>query len=329
MLKIWSPDLAISEIDFTSSAFWIQVHGLPPSWYNKGNITLVGAKAGSVVDTEISEASGGLWQRFARVRVNINVNNPLCPRVFLPRNERNDIWISLKYERLPEVCFRCGIIGHTEAYCESDRVVLSNEFGGKFAAFGEWLNIGNDRTPPGIYEKPPEVVAQEIMPINPVLEVAAPALMQKILVEKAAVQAPETAGQREDTPCAIGNDKEDRAPAMSAVSSFARLLEHSLKDVCPDSNSNISVSHIETLQVGNKSTVGSESGSCHSAGPNFCNDPLSPLRTHTMAQPNMMLEPTDQFTLSLQSQVPSTPEHILAHLSQHITKNTKSLDTKF
>ncbi|GMY39382.1 hypothetical protein FCV25MIE_34626 [Fagus crenata] len=53
-----------------------------------------------------------------------------------------------------------------------------------------------------------------------------------------------------------------------------------------------------------------------------------------MAQPKIMLEPMDphethQFDLSLQSQVPSTAEPILAHLSSHISINTKSLDTKY
>lgn len=105
VLKIWSPDLALTEIDFASSTFWIQVHGLPPIWCNKKNIKLVGSKARSVVEVEFFEAPTGMWQRYARVRVNVNVNKPLCSRVFLPRHERTDIWISLKYKRLLEFCF--------------------------------------------------------------------------------------------------------------------------------------------------------------------------------------------------------------------------------
>ena len=49
-----------------------------------------------------------------------------------------------------------------------------------------------------------------------------------------------------------------------------------------------------------------------------------------MAQPNLLSEPheTHQITLSLQSQVPSTPEPILAHVNSHITINNKSLHTE-
>ena len=127
VLKIWSPDLALSEIDFSSSAFWIQVHGLPPAWYNKDNVQLVRGKAGSVIDVDFSEVPYERWQRFAHVPVNIDICNPLSPGIFLSRGDRNDIWISLKYERLPDFCFWCGIIDHTDTFCEASRVVLSND----------------------------------------------------------------------------------------------------------------------------------------------------------------------------------------------------------
>uniref|UniRef100_A0A2N9FEW4 CCHC-type domain-containing protein n=1 Tax=Fagus sylvatica TaxID=28930 RepID=A0A2N9FEW4_FAGSY len=207
VLKIWSPDLALTEIDFTSSMFWIQVHGLPLIWCNKENIKLVGSKAGAMVEVEFSETTNGMWQRHTRVRVNVNVNNPLCPGIFLPRHERTDIWISLKYERLPEFCFRCGIIGHTDVHCETNKVVLTNEFGGKFTAFGEWLHSGNDKIPPGIYDKPSVMPVPALMQAGPMLE-----------------ETPPSSG----TICPDGNQSGE-------VSSFARLLEHALKNACRDS----------------------------------------------------------------------------------------------
>lgn len=29
------------------------------------------------------------------------------------------LWINFKYERLPSFCFYCGIIGHSDKFCES------------------------------------------------------------------------------------------------------------------------------------------------------------------------------------------------------------------
>jgi hypothetical protein len=68
VLKIWRLELALTEIDFASSMFWIQVHGLPLIWCNKENLKLIGDKASSVVEVDFSEEPNGMWQRFARVR---------------------------------------------------------------------------------------------------------------------------------------------------------------------------------------------------------------------------------------------------------------------
>jgi hypothetical protein len=81
---------------------------------------------------------------------------PLFARVCFFLDLIEVMWISLKYERLLDVCFRCGSLGHTEAYCENERATLSNEFGFKFPAFGDLLKVDNDKVPPGIYEHPPE-----------------------------------------------------------------------------------------------------------------------------------------------------------------------------
>ena len=49
VLKVWFPDLALSEIDFSRSTFWSQIPGLPLAQYNKENVELIGSKAGVVM----------------------------------------------------------------------------------------------------------------------------------------------------------------------------------------------------------------------------------------------------------------------------------------
>ena len=359
VLKIWSPDLALTEIDFTSSTFWVQVHGLPPIWYNKENIKLVGNKAGSVVVVDFSESPSGIWQRFARVRVNVNVNKPLCPGVFLPRHERTDIWISLKYERLPEYCLRCGILGHTEVHCETNKVFLTNEFGRKFPAFGEWLHCGNDKTPPGIYEKPP--ITQAI----PVLEVMVPDQVQNASLVQVAVQASETAGHCEDTPRSTEKDNlvhPSTAAGMGEVLSFARLLQHSHKDACPANRASTSMSHINMPINSASYDFGHGPKNSYSVGPPKHSDPQRPVNTHQTSHPSMdptkvlpeptisnevspikvLIEPTksikdspftdppdaQQFNLSIQSQVPCTLEASLYQIRPHTTNSTEPRDTE-
>ena len=117
---------------------------------------MIGGKVGIVLEVDLIAEHRILWKSFVRCRVNINIAAPFCPGMFLPRSDRSDMWISLKYERLLDVCFRCGSLGHTEAYCENERATLSNEFGFKFPAFGDWLKVDNDKVPLGNYEHPPE-----------------------------------------------------------------------------------------------------------------------------------------------------------------------------
>lgn len=64
-LKMWNPDLSWKEIDFSLSAFWVQVHGLPPSWFNKEYVELLGGKVGSVLEVDIIAEPKILWRRLS------------------------------------------------------------------------------------------------------------------------------------------------------------------------------------------------------------------------------------------------------------------------
>lgn len=72
---------------------------------------------------------------------------------FLPRPGLNDFWVSLKYEKLLEVCFKCGLIVHDNRFCRSNQKKITSQFGKKFIAFSPWLRSENSLTPPGIYDQ--------------------------------------------------------------------------------------------------------------------------------------------------------------------------------
>ncbi len=95
------------------------------------------------------------WQRFVRIRVDIYLTSPLSPGFLLPKDNHQDLWIGLKYERLPGICYRCGVIGHDTRDCVRDEKMLRNEFGLLFLVFGHWIRMENAESPPGIYACPP------------------------------------------------------------------------------------------------------------------------------------------------------------------------------
>ncbi|KAL0015798.1 hypothetical protein SO802_002867 [Lithocarpus litseifolius] len=109
--------------------------------------------AGKVVGLDITGNGGGDWRRFTRIGVEVNYTQPLLTGVFLPHPNLNDMWISLKYEKIYELCYNCSIIGHKEKHCQGDTFYLQNLHGIMFFAVGSWLRPENDRIPTDAYQK--------------------------------------------------------------------------------------------------------------------------------------------------------------------------------
>lgn len=60
----------------------------------------------------------GTWKSFMRIRVLLDITKPLKRKMKIMKEGEDWIWIDFKYERLPNFCFLCGLIGHTERFCQ-------------------------------------------------------------------------------------------------------------------------------------------------------------------------------------------------------------------
>lgn len=81
----------------------------------------LGNRLGNYIETDkrtwLSEQA-----KFMRIRADIPIEKPLRRggHVVNPKGEK--FWVTFKYERLPNFCFRCGVLGHDEKHCPNTSI---------------------------------------------------------------------------------------------------------------------------------------------------------------------------------------------------------------
>ncbi|KAJ1388168.1 Zinc knuckle CX2CX4HX4C [Sesbania bispinosa] len=121
--KRWLPQASVYELDFTKISFWIQIHGLPLDMLNTNNAAKIINRIGDVLEVENPEVEGRLLRTFIRVRALINIQKPLVTGCWVPRKNLPKIWIFFKYEKLQNICFNYGILGHEQKVCSKEKVM--------------------------------------------------------------------------------------------------------------------------------------------------------------------------------------------------------------
>ena len=122
ILKRFSPEHSTTEEDFSTSEFWIQVHGLPLDRQSNENLLKIGSTAGHALETDFIGPTTGVWRKNIRVRVEVDVSCPLVLEFSLEIEHLPDLWIPFKYEKLGNFCFSCGVLGHDQRDCQDKGV---------------------------------------------------------------------------------------------------------------------------------------------------------------------------------------------------------------
>lgn len=117
VIKPWPPELTIDEVDLSSCAFWVQVHGLPLQNLTAVNAIKISKFIGiEVLNVENGDLEGIIAHHHLRICILLNVLQPLNPGFFLPRLDLPSIWIRFQYERLVDYYVYCGLIGHQKFF---------------------------------------------------------------------------------------------------------------------------------------------------------------------------------------------------------------------
>lgn len=95
----------------------MQVHNIPLGYMDKETAEEICSTTGKVVKTSGDMESGG--GGFIRVKVTIDVTQPLCQGRMVTLENRVKTWVSFKYERLPNLCYYyCVCLEHDDKDCE-------------------------------------------------------------------------------------------------------------------------------------------------------------------------------------------------------------------
>ncbi|GAU41426.1 hypothetical protein TSUD_26060 [Trifolium subterraneum] len=113
VVKPWDREVDFHTIDFDHVPIWVQLWGLPPHCKTKQMGGSIGALMGKVA---------------------INTKNPILSGIHIGNPTDGTKWIDYSYEKLPQMCFKCGMIGHADNLCRNKALHLAT-----LAPLGPWI----------------------------------------------------------------------------------------------------------------------------------------------------------------------------------------------
>jgi hypothetical protein len=132
VVKPWDREVDYHTIDFEQVPIWIQLWGLPVHCRTKQMGESIGALLGKVEATEFYEYPGK--KVIIKIKVAINIKKPIMSGIHIGNPTDGTKWIDYRYERLPQVCFKCGMIGHPDTLCRNPALNLET-----MAPLGPWI----------------------------------------------------------------------------------------------------------------------------------------------------------------------------------------------
>lgn len=115
LMKDYDGKQQTSKLSITEAKFWVRIHVLPFMARNEFMGDLIGNVLGRAKEVDLDEGKIE-WGEFIRVRVTLDITKPLLRRKRLAIAEKELVWITFSYERLPNFCYWC-VMGHNHCDC--------------------------------------------------------------------------------------------------------------------------------------------------------------------------------------------------------------------
>ncbi|XP_030942600.1 uncharacterized protein LOC115967604 [Quercus lobata] len=136
VLERYDRKTPLDDLKLDKASFWVQVHNIPIGYRNKSVAEDICGAIGRVDrSSSVANCEGG---SYIRVRVTLDVFQPLCRGRVITFEDGGKIWINFRYERLPNICYWCGCFDHGDRDCDlwiQSKGTLNKEE----QQFGSWI----------------------------------------------------------------------------------------------------------------------------------------------------------------------------------------------
>ena len=110
VLTQYEKDTSLNPLDLTQVPFWVQVYDIPVRFRNREVAEQICEPIGAIIHPpDAHDSDGG---SFIRVRVLVDISLPICRGRLITLENGKEHWVSFKYERLPNLCYWCGLLTH-------------------------------------------------------------------------------------------------------------------------------------------------------------------------------------------------------------------------
>ncbi|KAK2973509.1 LOW QUALITY PROTEIN: hypothetical protein RJ640_020171 [Escallonia rubra] len=143
VVRDWPPNLTMIS-NFHSSG----ICGLPPNQMAKLNAEKIVEKIGKLRAVDFTSNINISWLKFLKIRVDLDIRNPLHTDLNRKKDDQSKAWIPLQYERLPDFYFNCGRLGHVTRSCPNPPLEIPAHLSNPY---GPWLRTGySEAIPPEV-----------------------------------------------------------------------------------------------------------------------------------------------------------------------------------
>lgn len=112
VLQQYDKDIDLNDMKFNMANFWVQVHDIPVRFKTQRVAEKICEVIGTVSRTTDNTETEG--DNFIRVHVMVDISKPLCHGRVITLENGKELWVSFKYECLPNLCYWCGCLTHTD-----------------------------------------------------------------------------------------------------------------------------------------------------------------------------------------------------------------------